>query len=402
MIDPIILVRGVHLAATALASGTVAFLALICAPEPPLRRRLLAMTRLAFAAAILSCALWLLLLAGDLTGEPFPAASGAWTLLTETRFGTVAITRLLLSLASAALLAWPRMIWFALAAATGFVGLLALVGHAGATPGAVGDLQLAGDVAHLLAAGAWVGGLPALAMLLAEARAKPALRPDAAAAVYCFGQLGLICVAVLLASGLFNAWNLLAGARDLLTTPYGQLLAAKLVLVAGMIAIAAVNRYRLTAHAADALPQLQRNSLAETALGLGVLLLVGALGTFQPGAHRHTADAIPADAAFVHIHDIGAMADVTIEPGRVGTASATIRVSREDGTELAAKSVRFGFDPRNTAVQSAPRMAERQTDGSWLVPRLNLGGPGVWTVRVIVTPEAGTPLLLDAPVEIGP
>ena len=59
-----------------------------------------------------------------------------------------------------------------------------------------------------------------------------------------FGWLGLICVVALLASGLLNAWNLLAEPRDLLITDYGRLLLAKLGLVAAMIAIAAVNRCR--------------------------------------------------------------------------------------------------------------------------------------------------------------
>ena len=78
----------------------------------------------------------------------------------------------------------------------------------------------------------------------------------------------------------------------------------------------------LTPRAADRLPALARNSLAEAALGLGVLLLVGALGTLPPAAHRHSSTEIPPDAAFTHIHDVAAMADVTIDPGRAGPARA--------------------------------------------------------------------------------
>ena len=47
---------------------------------------------------------------------------------------------------------------------------LAWAGHGGATPGRPGDLHLAADMLHLLAAGAWLGTLIPLALLLAETR----------------------------------------------------------------------------------------------------------------------------------------------------------------------------------------------------------------------------------------
>ena len=97
-------------------------------------------------------------------------------------------------------------------------------------------------------------------------------------------------------------------------------------------AIAAANRFHFTPQlpAAGALRALQRNSLAETGLGLCVLLFVGALGTLSPSGHAHSTNAnVPPDAAFVHIHSSEAMAEVTIEPGRTGKANATYsRITR--------------------------------------------------------------------------
>ncbi len=105
-----------------------------------------------------------------------------------------------------------------MAAAAGLLALLGLIGHAGATPGLTGGIHLASDMVHLLSAGAWLGGLPALAMLLmAQARRsqKPGWGAIATDATHRFSRLGIICVAVLLASGVVNSWNLLAGPRDL-------------------------------------------------------------------------------------------------------------------------------------------------------------------------------------------
>lgn len=399
-IDPIIAVRGLHFAATVVAVGTVSFCVLVAEPGAgALRRRLIGLTWAALALAVLSGAVWLLLFATDLTDEP----GAVWTVLTETRFGLIAGVRLALAAALAVLIAWPRMRWLALATAALLVALPGWVGHAGAPPGLSGRLLLASDLVHLLAAGAWLGGLPALVLLLAQARNKADVA-GRASAVRRFGTLGLICVAALVASGVFNAWNLLSGPSDLLATDYGCLLSLKLALVAAMLAIAAVNRFHLTPRLAapGGSRALQRNSLAEAGLGLGVLLLVGALGTLEPTAHSHihtpTAE-VPAAAAFVHIHAGETMADVTIAPGRAGPVAVTIRVSREDSAEFAIKDVRLALDPP-TAGQSSERAAIRRSDGAWQVDRIDIEQAGIWTVRVIVVPASGPPLVLDAPIVI--
>jgi len=159
MIDPLILARGIHIAAMALASGSVCFVVLI-ADIPALRRRLNLMIWFALGVAILSGAAWLVLLAADLMDTPVLDTilnGGPWTVLTETRFGLIAGLRLALALALAALLLWAPARWLALVAAAGFVALLGLTGHAGATPGLAGRLLLASDLVHLLAASAWLG-----------------------------------------------------------------------------------------------------------------------------------------------------------------------------------------------------------------------------------------------------
>ena len=418
MIDPLILARGLHIAASVLAAGTVGFLVLMAEPAArraavdlgPLRQRLVVLTWAALGVAVLSGAAWLVLLASDLLGASILDVcldGGAWQVATETRFGLIAGVRLALAAGLAVLIAWPRLRWPALAAAAVFIALLGLTGHAGATSGLGGRLLLASDLVHLLAAGAWLGGLPALALLLAQGRGKtdPAARDFASAATRRFGWLGMVCVTALLASGLFTSWNLLAGPGDLLATDYGRLLSLKLALVAAMLAIAAVNRFHLTPWLAapGAVRALQRNSLAEAGLGLGVLLLVGTLGTLEPTAHIHVhtpSAEIPSAAAFVHIHAGETMAEVTIDPGRAGPAKATIRVSREDLTDFAVKEVRLALDPPRAGMASIERTALRKPDGTWQVDRIDIGQPGIWIVRVIVVPASGPPLVLDAPIVI--
>ena len=419
LIDPLILARGVHFACSLLAGGTVAFVVLVAEPaagtttEPSaalaaLRRRLNELTWFALAGALLSGAVWLVLLAAGILGTTFIDAGlngGAWTVLTETRFGAVWTLRAALVVLLAVLLLWPRTRWLQLVVAAGLLAALAWVGHAGASPGPAGAVHLASDVLHLLAAGAWLGGLPALAILLAHQQFedRPGSHAFALRATARFSWLGVVSVGTLLATGVLNSWFLLSGPGDLIATDYGRLLLLKIALFVAMVAVAAVNRFHLTPKLAApaATRALTRNSLIESALGLGVLLIVGALGTMPPAAHRHAPPPnIPADAAFVHIHSSEAMADVTIDPGRAGRAHVTVRVSREDFSEFPARSVRLALDPPAPAHGTLERTTVSTPDGTWEVDALELGTPGIWTVRVIVIPANGPSIVLDAPVEI--
>jgi uncharacterized membrane protein len=258
---------------------------------------------------------------------------------------------------------------------------------------------------HLLAAGAWLGGLPAFALLLRHERSIARRGRDALVVrvVDRFSRLGVCSVGILLASGLINSWNLLSGPRDLIASDYGRLVALKVVLFGAMVAIAAVNKFYLTPRLPKpaALRALRSNSLAEISLGLFVLTFVAVLGTLPPAKHVHAASAgIPPDAAFVHIHTPEVMADVTIEPGRTGRAVVTIRVSREDFSNYPAKDVRLELDPPAPAGQTIERTAVLQSDGRWQVNDLTLAQSGIWTTRVIVRPASGDPVVLDAPVVI--
>jgi copper resistance protein D len=415
VIDPLILARTVHIAATVLTSGTVCFMTLVAEPAasgttpsdfPALRRRFTVTVWIALAVAILSGLGWLVLLAADIYGAPIVEVcldGGAWQVATDTRFGMVWCARLMLGLALGGLMLWPAARWLVLGVAALLISLLALIGHAGASPGVAGRVHLVSDMVHLLAAGAWLGGLPAFALLLATARRNSATVWSALAidATSRFSLLGIVSVAALLASGAVNSWNLLAGPRDLLTTDYGRLVLLKIGLFGAMVGIAAVNRYHLTPRLPAAMRALQRNSLCESGLGLCILLFVGVLGTLAPSAHIHTpSSAIPPGAAFVHIHDIDAMAEVTIDPGRAGWARITIRVEREDFTEFPVKDVRLALDPPVASLKPLERAAEHMADGTWMVDRLEIAQSGIWTVRVIVVSGAGKSIVLDAPVMI--
>lgn len=402
--EPLILVRFIHFAATLVAGGTVWFALLLPQPAPgALQRRLRTLTWVALGVAVLSGTIWLFLVAADILGTPLADATlwiGVGAVVTDTRFGQVSAVRLVLALGLALLVRRRRAGPVQGLLALGLVALPALTGHAGATPDPAGYGTVAADIVHLIAAGAWLGALPAFTLLLASETKSE----DAAKITRRYGRVALCAVAALALSGLVNAWSLLSGPRDFIDTDYGRLLSLKLVLFAAMLAFAAVNRFHLT----PALPAIRaqraliRTTLSETATGLGVVFVVAILGTTPPGGHAHPdVSSIPADSSFVHIHTAEAMADVTIDPGRVGRVAVTIRLWHEDTTELPARGVRIAFDPpQNEARLTSEHVAVREPDGAWRIADIDLTQDGSWTVRVIITPREGSIIVLDAPVAV--
>jgi putative copper resistance protein D len=422
--DAMIYVRAAHFAACILAAGVVFFAAFIAAPSSlatGLRSRIAAIAWISLAAAVVSGAVWLTLTAQAMSEQPLAEVLSQgviWTVLSQTDFGNDWLLRLILAVLLAA--TFPPLLradrsalrWIAAAAvviAAALVGSLAWAGHAIGAPGLEGTIHPAADVLHLAAAAAWVGTLPLLAMLLATAERDAVSMAIARTAIMRFSTLGIVSVGSLLATGIVNTWYLVGSVSALLGTPYGRLLLVKVALFFAMVGVAAINRLRLTPRissgdsAAAALRQLRHNAIIETLGGAGIVFIVAMLGTLPPGSHanHHPAyGALPADAAFVHIHTEQGMADVMISPGRVGTARATIRLWNGDFGELDAKSVTFALAGPAASSKPATRVAVQASDGAWQVDNVELAQPGNWTVTVNATLSSNSHLVLDAPIVI--
>lgn len=166
------------------------------------------------------------------------------------------------------------------------LGSLAWTGHGAAGEGRAGDLQLAGDIAHLLAAGAWLGALVGLSeMVFGQTEL-----PSAHKALDGFAKAGTLIVATIVASGVLSGFFLVgwAGVAQLPSTLYGQLLLIKIALFVGMLVLAALNRFRLTPALAGGegvtRSALRRSLVLETGAAFAILGLVAWLGTLEPPA----------------------------------------------------------------------------------------------------------------------
>jgi copper resistance protein D len=314
---PLIWVRATHFAATILASGTVFFLAFIAEPalrkaggSGPLRGSVRSqsmwLTAIGLIVAVTSGAAWFLLVAARMADLPVPdilSDATVWSDAISTDFGRDWIVRLaLVGLLVGSFFAWPRdgqarsaaNRLTVLASAAGLVGTLAWAGHGATGSGAGGALHLIADILHLIAAAAWVGALPPLALLLATTRlhGSDALSIVVAReAVQRFSTFGFVSVGTLLVTGIINSWLLVGSLATLTGTDYGRLLLVKIALFLLMLAVAGINRMLLTprlmradeASAARlAQRQLQNSSLIEAAVAVIILTIVAVLGTLPP------------------------------------------------------------------------------------------------------------------------
>ena len=235
----------------------------------PVVRRL---ALIASVVALITAVAWLALesasMADDWSAAVDPDQIGA--VLTDTAFGHAWATHLVLAAALVAVVAVsPRDGWAATSlVSAALLASLGLVGHAAMQTGAEGALHRANHAVHLMAAGAWIGGLVPFAMCL-RAYERDDLRKDAVRAMAGFSFWGQLIVAAIVLTGVVNI--ALTSHRPPLppTTPYRALLVAKLVIVAIMILLALVNRFVLA-------PRLKTSAYALTALRATSAAEVGA------------------------------------------------------------------------------------------------------------------------------
>jgi putative copper resistance protein D len=307
---PLVVVRGVHFAATAVMTGTLIFREVVaeaasCSARSAalmVRTQTLRVAWIFLAVAAASGMIWLLLAAASMSGLSFGESMTSDVLSTvanETQFGRVSEIRLVLAVIIAGGLAYDRFPLargLALAMSLGLTAALAWTGHAGSTAGAMGILHLTADTLHLLAAAIWIGGLVSLVLLLSLSRndqtdAGVSFARDATER---FSTMGVAIVVVVLATGIINGWILVGSLQALIVTDYGRLLMLKVALFGVMLLMAAVNRFWLTPRLAlppgsepqlDVVRRLARNSMIEIVLASMIFAIVGMLGTLHPAIH---------------------------------------------------------------------------------------------------------------------
>jgi putative copper export protein len=266
--------RGAYFAATMFLFGDAAFGVLLRARLAMiLPLRIWSLRWAALLVALLAACLWLGLAAAQMTDVL--NAQVLMEIVTGTLFGRLFVVRLAALLGMAlALLFWRNGKLMAVLAVIALI-LPAATSHAAlASPAGFTAIGTILDATHLLTAGFWIGGLVVLTALFKRKE------PNLVLALSLFSDWAMIAVLLLVMTGLIDAAQVLLGGKGTLSLTYLAVLGAKLVLVAAMLALAAANRFKWLPKGEER--AIARNTIAELAIGVIVVLLAGALGQLQP------------------------------------------------------------------------------------------------------------------------
>jgi copper transport protein len=240
---------------------------------------------------------------------------------------------------------------------------------------------------HTVGVAFWIGALAPLIIALRAGEGRAALA--------WFSRLIPLVLAPMLLAGLWLSVVQLGSVEALWTTAYGLVLSAKLAAVVLVAALAAMNRFRFTT--AKSGKSLARSIGAEIVLAVLILGLVATWRFTPPPRALALAAAAPAR---VHIHTEALMADITLEPGRVGTSRASIVVLRGDFSPFDAKEVALILSHPAAGVEPIRRSATLR-EGVWEIDALPLPVPGRWQVRVDVLVSDFEKQMLEDSMDIG-
>ena len=255
----------------------------------PAWRALTRLCRISLFAAVAFAAVWLVAESGRLAGASGLAATldATPTVLSGTVFGHALTLRLIaLVIALAVLGRRPSVLRWRGATVLCGAALCLHAAHSHAMAMVHGpSVLLASQVAHLLAAGAWLGGL--LPLLLIVRLTPPRI---AAAACRWFSPLGKWCIAGLVLSAIWQFQVLIGGPVGMIGTAHGWTDAAKTLLFVVLLGFAALNRYRFAPALRGADPVAARRALLrslalQTASGVVIVAVAAVLASLEPAMH---------------------------------------------------------------------------------------------------------------------
>jgi copper transport protein len=251
-----------------------------------------------------------------------------------------------------------------------------LGGHAGGSPTSIGAQWL-----HMMAVGAWIGGLAWLVLALRRGLAASQVRR--------YSNLAAGGLALLFVSGVLRATNELGGLGwwlDPFENDYSTALVVKLAIVAPLVAFGARNRFRnVPRFERLGSRPLLRTVGAELGLAAGVFALTGVLTGLPPqeGVHAPLAQR----PLVVTGSDFATTTRVRLQiaPGTIGPNEFVAEVTDYDtGEPVDAQRVALEFElPERPEFASALEL-QHSHDGSWRADATTLAVDGTWDVTVLV------------------
>ncbi len=285
---------------------------------------------------------------------------------------------------------WESLLFLAIATAAPMF-VVAISGHAaGQSPE---WLHVGVQWIHLLAVGVWIGGLAWLLVSMLSLGGE-----ERRGAIRRFSAIAAYALAITIASGIGRAWAELGGWRPLFDTAFGITLLIKSALVAVLVALAAMNRYRFLPRTEVEDPEaagVRRTVRFEVLTAVAVIAVTAVLSQLPPGVYVTEASAKPAVAQSVTVSgsDFGTSVRVrlTITPGSVGPNAFVAHVNDFDtGKPVPATSVGLRFElPSRPDIAASTLPLKRSAPGVWSAQGANLSIDGTWDVTAEIQEATG-------------
>jgi copper transport protein len=261
-----------------------------------------------------------------------------------------------------------------------------------------GKLALTSDIAHIIAAALWTGGLGFLVLALMLARDDR--WPLATRAVPRFSNMAVVSVATLLIAGVINGYLQVRTWSALWETRYGLLLLAKIALVIPLLGLGAYNnRYavpRLKAGIASVLERRRFLTAAgvELAIMVAVVAVTAVLVNAEPARTEAMMEGMAMEdgamgteagdqEAFESDVDLGEMmAHLVVEPAMPGENSIHLTFEHADAERLTKVSVAASLPSEDIGPLAFPAKPVQGQPGEYVAEGASLSLPGEWELRI--------------------
>jgi copper transport protein len=369
--------RGLTYVGALLAAGLALFLVLFgrhaavdyqAVARPAVAAALLGAVATAIAAAVQSA-----MLAGGLAEALHPTTLAS---VLGTGFGLAALVRLAGLIALLVALAQRNFVpMLGAAGALAVAASFAFTGHTVRLDSPVLSALL---VFHLLAVAFWTGSF--IPLVRATSGTDVAATQEL---MHAFSAVAVVLVPGLIAAGAAIAWFLVDEWTALVTMPYGLVLSAKITLVAGMLALAAVNKWRLvpalpTGRAAVA--RLRRSICLEAVLAFAVIAATTALNNVPP---PNGGDAMPDGHGSQTVLAKAASFDLvlTVVPARPGSNTLDLAVT-SGGNSKDVMEVTLHLARPDLGIEEITRLMRHVGPGKYRLEGPELAVAGPWRVRI--------------------
>ena len=319
----------------------------------------------------------------DATGaSPLDLFGGRWGLAYGVRVAAIVVTGALV------LLRRPRL---ALVTVTVALASIPATSHGAAVRGLETPAIIV-DALHLASVSVWVGGLPAMLLLVWTQRDR---RPEVIEALRRFSTLALIAAGVAGLTGTYLAW-LHVLQLSAVESVYGRGVVVKFLLFGALIALGAVNRrWSLPALARGVHSRLRLTLMIEVACGVGLIVAVAVMTSTLPAREQLRA---PLPGGVSTTSD-GTRIEVRMRPGLPGVNEVTVGVRDSrgravDGAAVAVRAAPIG-QPADEPIPATPA-----GNGEYRLSAV-LGARGVWTVATSVSPPEGFDSNASFRIEVG-